>query len=190
MAKTQKRNQHTCKPLKWDEEFTPFLDQLSILIHEAEGKRKIRLARYQSIIAIGGYLGLKPTDLLGSLWSDFIDKGLKDVYNYNTQNNLRLYYPKRLLKLISSNYQIVKPPASTQIIMLAPNQTSKSISLIAFNKALKKLLQHSGIDTKSPSSEILRKTFGLRLFRILGSDEHALYVTSEILNNSSVTYTK
>ena len=46
------------------------------------------------------------------------------------------------------------------------------------------------IETASPSSHTLRKTFGMRVFESQGSTEAALVLLSEIFNHESVEDTR
>lgn len=163
---------------------------MSILIHELEGKRKKTMARYQTAIAIGGYLGPRAKELLHFTWFDFVEKTEKDLFEFKTEKDRKVYFNKKLLRLIRSNYAIVDPDNVHEYIMQGPGQPGRPISTVAFNKTFKKLLERFEIETDNPSSHTLRKTFAARVFRKQGADENALIFVSEILNHSSIQYTR
>lgn len=182
--------QTSCSPLKWDEEFQKLLRDLSIAIHEAGGQRKITLARYQTAIAIGGYLGPRAKELLHLTWFDFIGKSAKDLYEFKTEKNRKIYYNDKLLRLVNANYLIVDPVNVHDFILQSPAHPGRAITTRGFNKALQKLFKEYKIYTDNPSSHTLRKTFARRIFQNKGADEKALIFVSEVLNHSTTQYTR
>ncbi|QSE96512.1 tyrosine-type recombinase/integrase [Fulvivirga lutea] len=182
--------QTACSPLDWDREFQKLLKELSVAIHEAEGERKVTLARYQTAIAIGGYLGPRAKELLHFTWFDFLGKSEKDVYEFKTEKNRKIYFNEKLLKLISANYKIIDPNNVHDFILESPKHPGKPISTRAFNKAFKKVLENYNVITDNPSSHTLRKTFAYRVFDNKGKDEQALIFVGEVLGHSSIDYTR
>ncbi|MCB0495652.1 MAG: tyrosine-type recombinase/integrase [Cyclobacteriaceae bacterium] len=183
-------SQTACSPLDWDGEFQKLLKELSVTIHESEGERKIMLARYQTAIAIGGYLGPRAKELLHFTWYDFLDKSDKDLYEFKTEKHRKIYFNEKLLKLVTSNYKIVDPINIHDLILESPRHPGRSISTRAFNKAFKNILEKADIETENPSSHTLRKTFAYRVFDNKGKDEQALIFVGEVLNHSSTQYTR
>lgn len=182
--------QTACSPLHWEEEFQKLLRDLSVSIHEASGQKKVTLARYQTAIAIGGYLGPRAKELLSLKWFDFLGKSESDLYEFKTEKQRKIYFNDKLLKLINSNYLIVDPINIHDYILQSPKNPAKAITTRAFNKAFKSLLESHSISTDNPSSHTLRKTFAHRIFQNQGANEKALIMLAEILNHSSTKYTR
>jgi|GEM_PF-5761915 integrase len=182
--------QTACSPLKWEEEFQKLLHEMSVMIHEASGNRKVTLARYQTSFAIGGYLGPRAKELLHFTWFDFVGKTTKDLYEFKTEKSRKIYYNDKLVRLVNSNYKIVDPLNVHDYILQSPGHPGKTITTRAFNKTFKELLEKLSIKTDNPSSHTLRKTFSYRIFKNKGADEQALIFISEILNHASTQYTR
>lgn len=182
--------QTACSPLKWEEEFQKLLHEMSVMIHEASGNRKVTLARYQTAFAIGGYLGPRAKELLHFTWYDFVGKTTKDLYEFKTEKKRKIYFNDKLVRLVNSNYEIVDPLNIHDFILASPSHPGKTITTRAFNKTFKELLSQFNIKTDNPSSHTLRKTFSYRIFKNKGADEQALIFISEILNHASTKYTR
>lgn len=67
---------------------------------------------------------------------------------------------------------------------------SKSISVVAANKRIKKLFKEYDIQCKNLSSHTLRKTFGLRVYEIYNRCEDALVLLSQIFNHANISITR
>ncbi len=185
-----KTSQEPCSPLKWDEEFQKLLHELSVMIHEASGQRKVTLARYQTAIAIGGYLGARAKELLHFTWFDFVGKTTKDLFEFKTEKKRKIHFNDKLVKLVNANYKIVDPINIHDLIMQRPGSPGTPVTTRAFNKMFKSLLEKLEIKTDNPSSHTLRKTFAYRIFKNRSGDEQALIFVSEILNHVSTQYTR
>lgn len=160
------------------------------MVHLARGAHKLTLARYQTAIAIGGYLGPRAKELLHFTWFDFLDKQEKDLFEFKTEKHRKAYFNDKLLRLVHSNYAIVDPLNVHDYILQSPAHPGKPITTRSFNRGFHKLLDKVEITTDNPSSHTLRKTFASRVFKLKGADEQALIFVSEILNHSSTQYTR
>ncbi len=165
------------------------MKQLSIAIHTALGEKKKHLACYQTSIAIGGYLGPRAKELLQFTWHHVINKKEKDLYEFKTEKNRKVYYNNKLLQLVKANFQIIDP-INVHDFILASNELNKPITTRAFNKSFKHILKQYSIETDNPSSHTLRKTFAYRVFKNEGGDESALIFVSEILAHSTLKVTR
>jgi integrase len=123
-------------------------------------------------------------------WFDFLGKSEKDLYEFKTEKHRRIYFNEKLLKLLKANYIIIDPVNIHDYILQSPQYPGRAITTRAFNKAFKVLLTQYQIITDNPSSHTLRKTFATRVFKNKGADEHALIFVGEMLDHSTVQYTR
>jgi integrase len=107
-----------------------------------------------------------------------------------SKKNRKIYFNEKLLKLTKANYQIIDPLNVHDFILESSSHPGKPITTRAFNKGFKKILESQSIQTDNPSSHTLRKTFATRVFKNKGGDEQALIFVGEVLNHSSVDYTR
>lgn len=183
-------NQQPCSPLHWENQFQKLLKDMSVAIHEMDGTRKVTLARYQTAIAIGCYLGPRAKELRTFIWNDFIGKSSKDLFEFKTEKHRKIHFNEKLIRLLHANYKIIDPINIHDYILQSPSHPGKAISTRAFNKGLLYWFKYFGIKTDNPSSHTLRKTFAQRVFKNRGASEEALIFVSEILNHSTTAYTR
>lgn len=163
---------YTESPLEWEEEFLVLLDDLRKTINEEEPPRKEKLASYHTAIAIGGYFGLHATRLFELRWADIINK--KPGTQFFSKDGISVYFTAELNELIRVNHQICRPFSKFDYVLKNSVNKQRPISAQIFNKVLRQLCWDHGVFISDIGSHLLRKTFGLRIYKELGENEEAL----------------
>ena len=156
------RDQVTCSPLIW-EDFQFLLKHIDDKSKLASGTQKKTLLKYHAAIAIGGYTGPRPKELLDFRWMDFIDSKKKKIYQFKLGNNREVKYDEHLIGIVIRDMELVDPFNPHDFILQGSG--AAPITTRAFNKMLRKLFEDAGIETDNPSAVTLRKTYALRVYR-------------------------
>lgn len=179
-------NQEPCEPLKWDQEFLLLLARMDGEIHrEKRANRKETMIRYQTVIAAGGYLGLRGKEFLHLSWDDIIGKTETKLFQFKTKSKRKVYFAPSFIKIVERNFNMIDPENMHHVILHKKDSPTVPITTNQFNQYFKRRMDAAEIQTVQPSSHTLRKTFVLHLWEELGSNEMATALTAKAMNYSS-----
>ena len=178
-----------CSPLEWDE-FKSFLSKMGIAVLQGKetSNRRITLAKYHTLICLGGYTGLRGSDLLSVTWEMVIGKEKFRITEGKTKKVREITLNEKCQNLIRHNYKLIKPYSDALSILY--NKKFEPITINAFNDQLEIYFSLFGVSTDNPSSHTLRKTFGKRFYEVHGKSEHALVLLMGIFNHSTLEETR
>lgn len=183
----ENNKQQPCAPLDWDV-FKDFLSKLALDIIHTKGEKKKTLAKYHAVCALGGYTGMRGSDLLEVTWSMVFDKEKYKIVEGKTEKKRVITVNDKCKALVKHDYIIVNPYSDN--VPILHNLEYKPIGINAFNKYFGSLLERYGVVTENPSSHTLRKTFGKRFWETNGSTEKALVILSQMFNHRNIEETR
>jgi len=167
--------------LEW-EVFKLFLAAL-----EKAGEYKFLL-----LFAIGGYTGLRISDILLLRWY-MLHPGLRLQLVESKTNKSRIVTIHNDLHTIIDNVKEFEDPEDQGQYIFCSRHMDNPMSIQYINRRMKVLCFRNGIsvpDDKNISTHLLRKTFGRRVWDNNGQDEKALIMLMEVFNHSSVSITR
>ncbi len=156
-------------------------ERFQLLIHQLGRDNEYR---FQLLIAIGCYTGLRISDILKLRWEDLLS-GRIEIKEQKTGKLRCIELNHQLKEVIQNTYQNQPETA----LVFVNRYGTKSISVQYVNKRLKQLFDHYGIKGNY-SSHFMRKTLGRRVWNQNNHSEKSLFMLSELFNHSSVRITK
>jgi integrase len=183
----ENNKQQPCAPLDWDV-FKDFLSRLALDIIRTKGEKKKTLAKYHAVCALGGFTGMRGSDLLEVTWSMALDKEKYKVVEGKTEKKRVITVNEKCKALVEHDHIIVNPYSDN--IPILHNIEYNPIGINGFNRYFARLLDKYGVVTENPSSHTLRKTFGKRFWETNGSTEKALVTLSQIFNHRNIEETR
>lgn len=182
------RFQTPCAPLDWKNEFLYFLAQMDGEIHrETDDSKRLKLVKYQTIIAIGGYFGPRAKEFLTMTWNDIIDKKEGEIFEYKTEKKRKVAFHPNFISYANRNFKIINPLNIHHLILHKTSSPLERIATPQFNRAFKNYLVKFNIKTENPSSHTLRKTFMERLWNRLGADSKAYLTVAKHMGYQDVS---
>ena len=181
----------SCSPLEWEKEFIRILtDMDSQKMDTTDLKMAKTIAKYQTAIAAGGFLGLRIKQIRQLKWKDLLEA--KDIITIEskTGENFQLSFSKQLRTIVETNYKMINPSSVDTLVLESPVKPGTALANRAFNDFFKKMLEYSKVKASNPSSDTLIKTFAYKLFRNKGGDIKALIFVSNLLKHGSLEYTR
>lgn len=160
---------------------------MSKMSHDIALRKNITLAKYQTVIAAGCYVGVRPKVLLSLRWIDLLNVKESVLKQSKVFKNKKVFIQQDLVAITKKNLEVVDPDSLHFPIL--HNKEYNQITTASFNQQLKKLFDRYGIVTDNASSYTLRKTFALRLFQVLGETTSALLTVQKALGHQSPEYT-
>lgn len=171
-----KRNQRTtCSPIEWPQ-FLYLLERL---------KRKEDYTMLM-VVAIGGYLGLRVSDIRLIKWSQLINKDVLEVAEKKTGKFRVITLNQTFKEMIESVSGKINPELDK---VIACNRRGSSLSIQYINRRLHAVFREFNIKNGT-SSHCLRKAFGLRVYSLNNQSEASLILLSKIFNHSSIAITR
>lgn len=171
-------------PLDWEYQFIVLMSKMS---HDIALYRNGTLAKYQTVIAAGCYVGARPKVLLSLRWIDLLNVRESVLKQSKVFKNKKVLIQEDLMAIAKKNLAVVKPESLHFPIL--HNKEYHPITTASFNQQLKKLFTRYAIQTDNASSYTLRKTFALRLFQVLGETMAALLTVQKALGHQNPEYT-
>lgn len=177
-------HQKTCAPLKWDE----FKFLLTQLFNDSRLDENTTLAKYHTVIALGGYTGLRPKALLSLSWMDVLDKQSDFFRESKVGKKRKITLHEDLQKILNKQFQWLDPKDPSLPIL--HNREGKAITTASFNQQFRKLLSKYDIETENPSAVTLRKTYAYRIYEVGEKTDEAVLYVQTALGHKSPAYTK
>jgi len=163
-------------------------DSMLVLLQklERDGQYKFEL-----LIAIGCFTGLRIGDLLKLRWSDVYNREDLELTEGKTKKFRSIKINPRLGDIISRLHEKMNVTDNNELLFLNKTRT-KAINIQYVNRRLKEIAKtyNLQIPANSTSSHLFRKTLGRHVWTINNCSEKSLLLLSELFNHSSVSVTK
>lgn len=168
------------QPIKWTTAMM-LLDSL-----RDKGQDNTRL-----MLACGFFFGLRIGDILRLKWQDILKDHFTLVEEKTGKERIISLDPKfkEIRDQILTTTEI-DPEHLIFTFQRRDGDQSKSISVVAANKRIKKIFEEYEIECRNASSHTLRKTFGLRIYEVYNRCEDALVLLSQIFNHRDISITR
>ena len=163
-------------------------DSMLVLLQklERDGQYKFEL-----LIAIGCFTGLRIGDLLKLRWSDVYNREELELTEGKTKKVRRIKINPSLGEIISVLHEKMNITDTNELLFI--NKTGiKAVNVQYINRRLKAIAKtyNLQIPANSTSSHLFRKTLGRHVWTINNYSEKSLLLLSELFNHSSVSVTK
>ena len=157
-------------------------EKYQLLIHklERDGDTKFAL-----LISIGGYLGLRITDLLNLKWNQLLHQTQLEITEKKTGKQRKLTIHPELQEILQRLYR----NQDTAEYIFVNRYGDKPINVQYVNRKLKAIMQTYAIKGRY-SSHFMRKTLGRRIWNQNNCSEKALMLLGQLFNHSSIQTTK
>lgn len=145
------------------------------------------------MLASGFYFGLRISDILGLRWKDIMHDSftIKELKNQK-HRSIKINEGYKVIRdqILTSKEIAPLPNSLIFVYNRKGSNQSKSISVVAANKRIKKVFEKYRLKVQNPSSHTLRKTFGRRVYEYYNCSEDALIKLSHVFNHSNVAITR
>lgn len=163
-------------------------DSMLLLLQKLERDHQYK---FQLLIAIGCYTGLRISDLLTLRWNDIILNDELRIREGKT-DKVRIICINPLLKeMVARLHRLMEIYEDDELMFLNKTRT-KSINIQFVNRRLKEIAVKYGLQIPKGdvSSHLFRKTLGRHVWAKNNFSEKSLILLSDLFNHSSVRVTK
>ncbi|MCB9012403.1 MAG: tyrosine-type recombinase/integrase [Bacteroidales bacterium] len=163
-------------------------DSMLILLQKLERDRQYK---FQLLIAVGCFTGLRASDLLELRWNDLYEKDELRVREGKTNKFRIIRINPQLKEMVTRLHGLMKIADNNELLFLNKNRT-KAVNIQYINRRLKEIATIYGlkIPLSDVSSHMFRKSLGRHVWAINNYSEKSLILLSELFNHSSVKVTK
>ena len=162
-------------------------DSMQLLLQKMERDQQYK---FQLLIAVGCYTGLRIGDILKLRWSDVYGKTSLELTEGKTKKTRKIMLNQSLVDIINRLHEKMNIDDNGQLLFL--NKTgNKAINVQYINRRLKEIVKQYLPQSKlSVSSHLFRKTLGRHVWAVNDFSERSLILLGELFNHSSVKITK
>ena len=184
-------DQVPAEPLLWKEEFLKLLASIEREYYKTTSESKQdMILRYQTLIAVGGYIGPRAKEFLHITWNDIVDKSEGDLYQFKVGRKRKVYFNEGLIQIVNKNYKKLDPINPHHLILHKKESPVVPIKTQQFNQNFRRFLERAGIKARQPSSHTLRKTFGMHIYRDVNNcSDEGLHLACKMLDHWSIEET-
>ena len=163
-------------------------DTMQLLLQKLERDGQYK---FQLLIAIGCYTGLRISDLLKLRCIDVLNRKTLELVERKTQKNRKIHLNPALIEIISRLYKKMNISDDNELLFINKTKT-KAINVQYVNRMLKTIVAKYNIQmsANSTSSHLFRKTLGRRVWSLNNYSEKSLLLLGELFNHSSIKVTK
>jgi len=164
-------------------------DSMLLLLKKLERDAEYK---FQLLIAIGCYTGLRAGDLLKLRWCDVYGKmDILEVTEGKTKKVRRIKINPNLAEIITRMHEKMNISDDSELLFLNKTRT-KAINIQYINRKLKDIASKYklSIPINSISSHVFRKTLGRHVWELNGYSEKSLLLLGDLFRHSSVKITK
>jgi integrase len=163
-------------------------DSMLVLLQKLERDHQYK---FQLLIAVGCFTGLRAGDLLKLHWIDILDKDELKVREGKTDKFRIIRINPQLKELVNRLHELMKIENDNELLFINKTRT-KAINIQYVNRRLKEIaaLYDLKIPQSEVSSHVFRKTLGRHHWEKNNYSEKSLILLSELFNHSSVRVTK
>ena len=163
-------------------------DSMLLLLQklERDGQYKFEL-----LIAIGCYTGLRIGDLLKICWKDIHKQDILTLVEGKTRKNRTIQLNPTLIDIIFRLHEKMNITDNSNLLFLNKTRT-KAINVQYVNRRLKQIAKQYSLQSSenSTSSHVFRKTLGRHVWQLNNYSEKSLLLLGELFNHSSIKITK
>lgn len=162
-------------------------DSMLLLLQKLERDKEYK---FQLLIAVGSYTGLRISDLLKLRWADIMDMETLVLVEGKTKKLRKIRINPTLTEIVHRLYGKIKIKDVEQYLFV--NRFGlKPINVQYVNRRLKEISKKYLNNNKiNFSSHSFRKIMGRRTWSKSGYSEKSLLLLSELFNHSSIKTTK
>jgi integrase len=157
-------------------------ERFQLLLHQMERDGEIT---FYLLFALGGYTGLRISDILDLTWKELIEADKISVIEKKTRKKRVIDLNQVLKEIINKCYQ---GQNLNEYVFRGAGKDGK-LSVQHVNRKIKTIFSKYKIRGRY-SSHFMRKTLGRRVWEQNGCSEKALILLSDILQHSSLKMTK
>ncbi len=147
--------------------------------------------KFELLIAIGCFTGLRIGDLLKLRWSDVYKKETLELIEGKTKKIRKIRLNPSLVELITRLHETMLIEDNSELLFL--NKTkSKAFNVQYINRKLKEIAKEYNLQPSenSISSHLFRKTLARHVWALNNYSEKSLLLLGELFNHSSIKTTK
>lgn len=163
-------------------------DSMLVLLQKLERDSQYK---FELLIAIGCYTGLRIGDLLKLRWNHVYNREDLELTEGKTKKVRRIKINPSLGEIINRLHEKMNITDDQELLFI--NKTgAKAINVQYINRRLKEIALNYNlqIPANQTSSHFFRKTLGRHVWTINDYSEKSLLLLSELFNHSSVSVTK
>lgn len=138
---------------------------------------------------LGGFWGLRASELLALRWEDILDKDQIIIYASKGGKRREIKIVPDVRKAITEIHRNINPIDIRRLVFLNL-KTGKPYTTHHFIKQLKELKKHARIKCGAISTHSLRKTFGRKYLDDQNYSDYAFTILGEIFRHESAWVTK
>ncbi len=163
-------------------------DSMLVLLQKLERDSQYK---FQLLIAVGCFTGLRISDLLKLRWSDVLTHDHILVTEGKTKKDRKIMLNPTLREIIVRLYHKLKITNNDEYLFINRYKT-KPINIQYVNRKLKDIAKQYklNIPLNSTSSHFFRKTLGRHVWTMNNYSEKSLILLSELFNHSNTKITK
>lgn len=163
-------------------------DSMLLLIQKLERDGEYK---FQLLIAVGCFTGLRIGDLLRLRWEDVYDQNSLELIEGKTKKIRKIKLNSTLIEIISRLHEKMVIVDDTEFLFANRTKT-KAINVQYVNRKLKEIAKKYNLQsTKTAiSSHLFRKTLGRHVWALNDYSEKSLLLLGELFNHSSIKITK
>ena len=162
-------------------------DSMQLLLQKMERDQQYK---FQLLIAVGCYTGLRIGDILKLRWVDVFGITSLELTEGKTKKIRKIMLNQSLIDIINRLHVKMNIEDNAQLLFV--NKTGeKAINIQYINRRLKEIVKQYIPQSKlSVSSHLFRKTLGRHVWAVNDFSERSLILLGELFNHSSVKITK
>jgi integrase len=168
----------TCSCVNWN-------DLVSLILK----LERDNVHNFSLLIAIGGFTGLRISDILALRWESLLNNDVLEVREKKTGKQRRIKINQELKDLACRIHEKIGRPELSTLIFIN-RYGMKAFNIQYVNVRLKQIFNTYHIRTDNPSTHTLRKSFGRRVWEKDNCSDRSLVMLSEIFNHSNIQITK
>jgi integrase len=163
-------------------------DSMLVLLQKLERDQQYK---FQLLIAVGCFTGLRISDLLELRWKDIYEKDELRVREGKTKKIRIIRINPHLREMVIRLYGLMYIEDNNELLFINKTKT-KAINIQYINRRLKDIVVKYGlqIPLSEASSHLFRKTLARNVWVKNNYSEKSLLLLSELFNHSSIRVTK
>jgi len=161
-------------------------DKMIVLLQKLDRDKNYK---FELLIAVGCYTGLRISDILKLKWSDVMNIDTLELSEQKTGKSRRIRLNPDLIEIIERMHIKLEVDDDTEFLFMNRYKT-KAFNVQYINRKLKEIFKQYKIRIPNVSTHTFRKTLGRRVWENNDGSERSLILLGELFNHSSVKTTK
>jgi len=163
-------------------------DSMLVLLRKLERDEKYK---FQLLIAVGCFTGLRISDLLNLRWNDVLRREYIQVTEGKTKKVRKIMLNPDLCEIIARLHNKMRISDGNEYLFINRFKT-KQINVQYVNRKLKEIAKQYklAIPLNGTSSHLFRKSLGRHVWEMNNYSEKSLIMLGDLFNHSSIRTTK